>query len=83
MGSLLGQLTLNRNKPLLTRYFNYRKLLSQNNQTITVICKICEWSKNSTVFKRQNVWMSNILSTLEMIQNRCPANTKYEIVVLF
>jgi hypothetical protein len=36
MSSFLGQLTLNRNKPILTRYFDYRKQLNNNNSNLAI-----------------------------------------------
>ena len=44
MGSFLGQLTLNRNKPILNRHLNYRYLLNTTTNSISVLCRICEWA---------------------------------------
>lgn len=83
MGSFLGQLTLYRNKPVLTRFLNYRRLLAQNQILIFALTKLLEWSKQSLVFSLHNPWISNILHKLEEQLPTCTNNTKYEIMLLF
>jgi hypothetical protein len=47
------------------------------------MCKICEWSKDSFIFGRRNVWLCNVLKELEQYRGgKIPMNTKYEIVNL-
>ena len=84
MGSFLGQMTLYRNKPVLTKHFNYRKLLSCAPYAILVIAKILEWSKDNEVFKLENPWMKNLLDALDKANAKCTHTMfNYEISLLF
>jgi len=61
IGSWIGQLTVGRNKPILIKYLNLKKLISDaypHNlvNILPLVCKILEWCKDS-IFKNTNPWL--------------------------
>lgn len=91
LGIWLGHLTLKREKPIVLKYLNLKTLLfdaCQNNKlplVLPLVCKILEQSKDTTVFKAKNPWLSVILGLLCEIKSLSEIKTSvcFEIQVLF
>ena len=90
LGMWLGQMTLARNKPLLQRRINLKKLLFWGYETgrliavCSFIAKIVEGCQNSTIFRPPNPWLMALLGVLRDLYETedLKMNIKFEVQVL-
>ncbi|UKJ90459.2 hypothetical protein MACJ_001392 [Theileria orientalis] len=73
--ALLGELTISRNKPLLTKHLNVKMLLSFSYEkgmlsvTIPFVCRLMSYVAKSKIFKLPNPWTFCVLSLLNEIKS--------------
>uniref|UniRef100_A0A7S3NMR3 CCR4-Not complex component Not1 C-terminal domain-containing protein n=1 Tax=Aureoumbra lagunensis TaxID=44058 RepID=A0A7S3NMR3_9STRA len=90
LGSWLGQITLQKNRPILQRRLDVKELLFQGYETgrLIAICpfvaKILEGAKNSIVFRPPNPWLMGLMAVLGELYHveDLKMNIKFEIEVL-
>ena len=90
LGSWLGMLTLQRNKPILQKHLDVRNLLIEAYErgrlvaVVPFVAKVLENVQNSRIFKPPNPWTMLILSFLAEIHpmNDLRLNIKFEVEVL-
>ncbi|BAM40233.1 conserved hypothetical protein [Theileria orientalis strain Shintoku] len=73
--ALLGELTISRNKPLLTKHLNVKMLLSFSYEkgmlsvTVPFVCRLMSYVAKSKIFKLPNPWTFCVLSLLNEIKS--------------
>jgi len=90
LGNWLGLMTLAKNKPVLNKHLNLKKLILdafENGKLIAIIPlvhKILKNSMTSKIFKPPNPWVMGIVSLLVEIHrlNKLKLNLKFEIELL-
>lgn len=90
LGMWLGQMTLARNKPILSKRLNLKCLLFWGYETgrLIAVCsfvaKIVEGSKDSRIFRPSNPWISALLGVFRELYDieDLKMNIKFEVQVL-